>query len=198
MMNPRRSSRRRGAIALLIAALVGLGLVIAFANREGIEERVVEPAPPATPFPAAPEVSSEERALYQFVAPRLAGLIAEADALEALGRERSRNLVELQVRSDRVNNLADDIDAYLAAHAAPPRLQPLIDQYTVAIEQVRSGMLASRSAFTRFDWDAVAAGLDQFSAGVTELRSVLAGLQATIGGSATPAAAAARSWPMWV
>lgn len=183
----RHSSRRRAALALVFLALIGSGLVIASLNRDSIEERLVEPAAVATPLPAQPQVSLEERALYQFFAPRLAALIAEADQLETLGRERSRNLVQLQVRSDRVAKLADDIDAYLAANVSPARLQPMIDRYRLAIEQVRAGMADSRAAITRFDWDGVASALDQFAGGVASLQVVLGDLQAAVSGDATPA-----------
>jgi hypothetical protein len=189
MMNPRRSHRRRGALAASVLLLIVLGLVIAIVNQDAIEELLVDPAPAGTPRPAAPAATAEERAMYDYVAPRLAALTAEADQLEQMGRERSRNLAQLQVRSDRVSQLADEIDSFLASNPVPPRLQPAIDRYRAAIAELRAGMQASRAAVFRFDWDAVAAGLDVFSDGTDELKAVLVMFQELVAGDATPAAA---------
>lgn len=188
MMNPRRSHRRRGALAFVVTLLIVLGLLFAVSQDE-IKELVVDPAPAGTPLPAPAVTSAEERALYDYVAPRLAAMTAEAALLEQMGRERSRNLVQLQVRTDRVNQLAVEIDSFLATYAVPPRLQPAIDRYVDAVADLRAGMQASRAAVFRFDWDAVAAGLDVFAGGVDELNGVLATLQDLIVGNATPSVA---------
>lgn len=187
MMNPRRSSPRRGAKTLLIAGLVAIGLLVAYVSRDELEDRVVQPAPVATVEPVEAVLTGDERGLYEFIAPRLAALIAEADKLESLGRERSRNIIQLQVRADRVSQLADEIDGYLTAHPASERLAPTIARYAAAIVDVRVGMADSRSAVLRFDWDAVAAGLDRFAAGTAELKLVLSDLQGAVAQSATPA-----------
>jgi hypothetical protein len=189
MMNLRRSHRRRGALVASVLLLIVFGLVIAAINQDAIEELFVDPAPAETPLPAAPATTAEERAMYDYVSPRLAALTAEAELLEQMGRERSRNLVELQVRSDRVSQLADEIDSFLAYTPVPSRFQPAIDRYVAAVAETRAGMQESRAAVFRFDWDAVAAGLDHFSRGTDELKAVSAMFQELVGGDATPAAA---------
>lgn len=175
----RRRQRLRRAAPLIAALIIGAGMLLATQWAE-IGRIVVAPAPAATPVPAAPAIAPPELAFYEFVAPRLTALIAEANVLEELGRSRSRDLVELQVRSERVSRLIDEIDAYLASVAIPPSLQPAVDRYLVGVAGLSAGMRDARAAVLRFHWDGVATGLDVFAHGEDSVSASLVMLQTLV------------------
>lgn len=179
----------RSSVAVLLVLLtVGSGVFAAYAVRERIEEMVAAPAEnevrPATPIAMSPE----ERAFYEHVGPRLQAMVAESSVLVALGRERSRNLVELQVRSDRVTPLASEIDEYIVNNPSPRRLQEAVSIYHAAVVELRAGIGTAQSGFFTFDWDAVAVGLEMFERGATRLNAASSMLRDAVTSSGTPQA----------
>lgn len=183
--------RRRVSIIAVAVALLVAGAIAAYASRGRIEEAVAPPAPAASPLPQAVAMTPEEAAFYRFVGARLGALTGESVKLQQLGEARSRNLVELRVRADRIDQISGQIDDYLAAGPIPPRFGLAIDRYRAGIDIARAGVAATRTAFTRFDWDGVAAGLDTFERGVGDLDAAYAELREAAGltPAATPAAA---------
>jgi hypothetical protein len=180
-----------GTAVFVAAALLVIGLAIAYVGRDRIEELMVGPAPSGTPVPADVALSSDEREFYDFVGPRMQTLTAEAQVLDTMGKERSRNLVELQVRSERVTSLLDELDGYLVRNPAPSRMQSVVDAYHEAAANLRSGMKDARAAVLKFDWNEVAKGLDLFSQGTDKLSTANDLLRTLVGKSATPVPAAA-------
>lgn len=192
-MNASRARRRRFGALLIVVALLVLSLAVALVNRDELESMVVAPAPVGSPLAEPEHVSAEERAFYAYVGPRLDNLVAEGNVLAELGAQRSRNLVELKVRSDRVSELGDQIDAFLASTPIPPRLQPFVDRYREAMTRVRQGMDDAKAGVVRFDWNAVATGLDLFSSGVDDLADAGEQLRSIVAPGATPSP---RSMPV--
>lgn len=190
-MNLFHSRGRR--YAFLTVAILAIALVFAWqAGRQDIEELVVQPASNETVLPTAQAVSPEERAFYDFVGPRLRSMTAEARELNRMGQERSRDLIGLQVRSDRVFKLAAEVDEYVAARPVPPRFAGAVAQFQAAVAAMRTGSDQARSAFLRFDWNAIAAGLATFGTGADELDAAYAQLRATVGAPATPSPVASN------
>jgi hypothetical protein len=169
MMILRASRRRAPGIIAVLLLIVGVGLLIGYAGRDTIEEIVVSAAERGTPMAAPVAASPAERSFYSYVGARLRALNAESAELARLGDERSRNLMELQVRSDRVIELADQIDAYIAATGVPPRFSLAVEKYQSGILDVRTGIDDAKSAVLRLDWDAVAVALDLFENGTNQL-----------------------------
>lgn len=174
----RRRHTRISAVAILLLAL---GAVSAYAARGRIEESVAPPAPGATPPPAEAELTTEESDFYRFVGPRLGVLSAESAKLAELGEARTRDLLELQVRANRIDDVSRQIDGYVATRAVPPRFQPVIDRYDAAITDARQGIDATEAAFRRFDWDGVAAGLAVFERGARGLDDAYSTIRAAAG-----------------
>ncbi len=187
--------RGRFIARLILVILLGSGAAVFF-ERDRITEVVVPPAVEGTPVPIVAQVSEEERAYYEYVGGRLRALTAEAAALAKLGDERSRNLVELQVRRDRVKLIADQIDAYVEKTPLPPRFTLAMTDYREGMTALRSGMEESTSAFLRFDWDAVASGLVTFKSGAAQLDSAYLQLREIVAGKSTPVAKMNPSRPL--
>jgi hypothetical protein len=186
MVISRRPRRRVGAIFAVLALMV-IALVIVYLSRGDLEALIVAPAPAATPLSPSARVSAEELEFYEYVGPRFEELIAESNVLVAMGEQHSRDLVQLRVRSDRVTKLADEIDAYLAVHLAPERLQPAVDRYLQAVPMIRQGMSDAKAGVLRFNWDAVASGFSLFSQGVDRMVMANDLLKSSIALPATPA-----------
>ncbi len=189
MTIPRTPYRRATRILAVLLLLAGVGVIAAYAGRDQISEIVVPPAENSTPVPAAVSISPEEQAFYGYAGARLRALTAEAAVLVKLGDERSRNLVELQVRGDRVIELADQIDTFIAENTIPARFMLAVDLYRTGVEAARTGISNAKSAVLRFDWDAVATALESFENGTNQLQTTYIMLRDIVGDAATPAGA---------
>jgi hypothetical protein len=184
-----RFKRRRFIAAILTASLVtalGLaGVVIAF-DRGWLGDSEVDVG---TPPPAATALSAEEQAYYDYVAPRLRELAAQARALARLGEEKSRDLFQIQARGDRLDELISEIAAYGREHGIPPRFAGAAAGFAEGARLVRQAMDESHAGFTRFDWDRVAAAVPVFLEGADRLDTAAAELERL--GGATPVAGVA-------
>jgi hypothetical protein len=174
---PRR--RRRLIFGGIVALLLIGGMTVAAAFRSGeIGERLIEPA--AGPAAATPGIAldAHERAFYEYVAPRLSRLSAEATTLADLAASKSRNLLEIQTRGDRVNQASAEIDAYARQHGVPDRFQAGFDRYQRGAESVRAGMNQARSAFVSLDFDRIPQAVERFNVGVADLDDALLAMEA--------------------
>jgi hypothetical protein len=187
-MGIERFVSRRGFRPLLIPILLFLLLAgVLVTSRADIERRVAPPADTGASVPAAVTLTPEEQAFYDYVGPRLSHLAAEADALAGLGQERSRNLIELQVRSDRVSRISDEIASYVTNVPIPARFAGAMAEYDSGVAALRTGMEDARTAFFGFDWEALGAALDRFTVGADRIARADRMLDAAVG-IALPAA----------
>jgi hypothetical protein len=173
--------RRRIPTAALVFLVLMLGVTVAFAARNRIEDVAIAPAPAGTALPTAAALSPADDAFYRYVGARMRALSAESAKLVELGEARSRNVMELQIRANRIDQISGQIDDYLATSPVPPRFQPALDRYTAAVAIMRAGIAATKSAFFAFDWDGVAAGLATFEQGTSQLDSSYRLLQEAAG-----------------
>ena len=118
---------------------------------------------------ASVALTADERAYYDYIAPRLTALLTETRALLQLGTEKNRNLLAFQARGRALNDLIEDLDAYVAAHPPPPRFAAMLPDYQQGANLAQRGMIESQAGFLRFDWDRVARAVRLFEAGVTAL-----------------------------
>jgi hypothetical protein len=174
----RRSRLRLGAV--LAVAIV---LVLAGATWWKQDALFGEEVDPGTPVPAAPNLTLEETAFYEYVAPRLRAVTAEAQKLAELGRAKSRNVIELQRRGDRVNDISREIDDWVAMRPVPGVFAPAMQRYSSGIAAVRKATEESRSAFVTFDWDRVARAVVIMEKGADDLTSAVQALEQTAGRS---------------
>lgn len=160
---PRLRGRARSFVLLVVVVVIAGGSV--FAGRGRLIDVAVAPAPAGTPLPTAVALTTDEDAFYRYVGTRLRALTAESAKLAALGEGRSRNVLELQARANRIDDLSGQIDRYLAATPIPARFEAAVASYRAGIAVMRKGMDATKTAFSRFNWDGVAAGLATFETG---------------------------------
>lgn len=169
----------------MIAALASLVLVLGGVTWWKWDDLVGETIDPGTPMPAAPSLTVEEAAFYGYVAPRLRAVAAEAQELAALGREKSRNIVELRRRGDRIDEVSGQIDEYVAVHGVPVRFSSANDEYGTGMMDVRQAIEESRAAFVSFDWDRVARAVVVMESGADDLARASDDLELAAGKSAT-------------
>lgn len=173
------SRRRRRGLAFAIVGFVVLVLAGA-AWREG-DALFGADVDPGTPLPAAPGLTADEVAFYEYVAPRLRAVSAETQKLAELGRTKSRNVIELERRGQRVSDISQEIDVRLAAQPVPDRFAAPIARYRTGITAVRSAIDESRSAFVTFDWDRVAEAVTVMELGADDLEASTRTLEAAAG-----------------
>jgi hypothetical protein len=176
---------RAGVIA--IAGLVVLAIVVQQAGWLGNDEVDVGTVPAA-----AVDLSPEERTYYDFVAPRLRELAAQARELARLGEEKSRDLFAIRAHGDRLNELGEELDAFIAANGTPDRFASVEGGYREGIRLAKRGMQEAQRGFLSFDWDRVARAVPVFAAGADRLDSAVQGLDIA-GGMATPTASPSGS-----
>jgi hypothetical protein len=142
--------------ALILAATVG---------RNRIEELLAKPAPVSTPAEPQSDLSDKEQAFYDAVVPRMLVIDAEAQILAEMGREHSRNLIELETRRDRVKSNAAQIDTYVTKNGVPARFQQPFDEFFHGVTLLEQAMNESREGMLSLNWDEVADAIDVFELG---------------------------------
>ncbi len=170
---------------VLVVGLTLVALAVFGALQSGIfgdDEVGVEPVP--TPDDS---LSADERAAYEYLAPRLHELAAQARELARLGQERSRNIFDLQAHTGRLAALADEIDSYVVANGTPARFQLALASYEEGIRLARRAIDEAQRAILSADWDRLERVVAVFTAGAEELEDAALRLDIE-GGAATPAA----------
>jgi hypothetical protein len=177
-----RRSRRLVVAAVVVGVAVVVGAAIGWAQRDDLFGEAIDPG---TPVPASAELTVAETEFYGFVAPRLRALAGESQKLAELGRAKSRNLIELQRRGDRIDDVSKQVDDYAAVHPVPDRFAGAYQQYEVGIEAVRRAKEESRSAFVSFDWNRVARAVEVMESGTAELATAAQELEQVAGQTTT-------------
>ena len=162
-------------VLVLAGSMVAIGAV---AGWFGSDRVTVDPVP----TPAA-GLTSDEVAYYAYVAPRLHEMGAQARELARLGEARCRNIFDLQAHAGRLAELADEIEAYVAANGTPtlfaaPHLTYL-DGLRIAnraIEEAERSILAA-------DWERLGRVVAIFTAGADDLEAAASALDAAGGAS---------------
>jgi hypothetical protein len=183
-VQPTKRLQRRRRLGIAVAAIAAIALMLAGVVWWQQDALVGEEVDPGTPLPAAPNLTKEELAFYEYVAPRLRAVTAEAQKLAELGRGKSRNVIELQRRGDRIGDISQQIDDYMTARPVPVVFAPGMQRYSVGIEAARRATEESRSAFVTFDWERVAKAVDVMETGAADLASAVRELEQAAGTSA--------------
>ncbi|MGH2533922.1 MAG: hypothetical protein ACRDJW_16665 [Thermomicrobiales bacterium] len=182
-------------IVVVVAVLITVGGAIL--ARGEIADRVVRPAPVESTVEVGSSMTQVEHAFYDFVGPRLARMAAEGNELVRLAEGRSRNLIELQTRGERITDAGQEIDEYIAQFGVPIRFAKAMETYRAATETIREGIGEARSGFLSFDWDRVAVAVDHFRVGAEGLAHSLGALQVAAGNPSSREATPARGKVHW-
>lgn len=186
----RQTSVKRRRRVITFGILIGLAVIGVGSWWVLRDELPGSPVDPGTPIPASTALTADERAFYDYVGPRLRALTAESEVLVSLGQSRSRNIVELRRRGDRVNEIAGQIDHYIESSGMPDRFASAMSLYNTGIEAVRRAEAATRSALLSFDWDTIARAVEVMDLGTRELEQARTTLEHVAGDGAdsTPVA----------
>ena len=144
---------------------------------------------PAADAPRA--LSVDEATYYEYVAPRLDRLVVETDAVSALVRDRSRNVVSLSVHGNRIEKLAGDIVTYGTDNGVPERFAAAHERIVGGTTRVTTAMTEARTALQTLDFSTIPNLIPQFDRGATLLHQAQELLAAPAGG--TPVAPAGES-----
>jgi hypothetical protein len=171
---------RSSIIVLLLGCVV---VIIGYQAGWFTSELDPDPAPTA-----AVSLTDEERAYYDYIAPRLRQAAAEASYLADLGEQRSRNILELQQHRDTLSALLSEIGQYSEDHGVPERFTGVDQAFR---EGAAISTLAMRDAievFTSFDFAQFADIVPRFREGADQLALATQRLDELGGGavSATP------------
>lgn len=189
--SPKRHSKSRRGRNSLLAGVAAVGLALLIFGKTDLFQRVsAPPASGGTPEPAVVRLTEDERRFYAFVDPRLRSIAAESDALAELGHTRSRNILAIQTRATRVDELAKEIDDFTVSLPAPARFADGMGVYHRGVATLHGAMADAKAAFLRFDWTALKTAVDQFSLGAATMHRATAGLELAAGFATPPAAVA--------
>lgn len=157
------SGRRRRLV--VTAVLLCLVAAAAYVSVKGLRTSSIDAG---TPPASVPELSADERAYYEFVAPRLLDLSAQSQALGNAAAAKSRNLLDIQARGDRVRTLVRELDGYTDQVGTPARFAAATVAYRAGAEYALVAMREAQQGFLRLDWDRVAASVPTFAAGTDQ------------------------------
>jgi hypothetical protein len=182
-MKQRIDLRNRRSLALaavlFLIAVAGLGIF----SRNRIEDIVAKPAPAGTPASPQVELTAEESNFYNYVAPRMLKLSAEAEVLAQLGQSKSRNIVELQTRGNRIDEYAGQISIFIATHPVPIRFAGPMREFFEGVQELQSAMANSKRGMVTFNWDLVAEQIKIFEHGSALVRDATRQIQSEAGPS---------------
>jgi hypothetical protein len=164
--------------ATLIAAMLTVG-------RSEFEEIVANPAPAGTPATGSETLSKREQAFYDEVVPRMLKVTAEAQVLDKLGQEKSRNVLELQTRGNRIDSETAAINAFIAQNSVPQRFQPAMATFEQGVSDLNSAMSNSKKGMVAFNWDLVAQQIAVFDQGAAKVKAATDQIQ-KVAATATP------------
>jgi hypothetical protein len=166
----------------LVAGVVALAVIAA-----GIYEAIgVIRGPsvhPGTPPPAAAALTPDEKAYYDYVAPRLHDLVAELDLLAEMGSQKSRNIIVLERHYTRASDLIDEIQTYQASHPLPARFAPAATPLAAGVAEVNAAMSNAESAFYKLQFAKLGELLAEFKGGAQTVNEAAAMLDRLGGGS---------------
>ena len=139
--------------------------------RSRIEEIVAKPAPAGTPVVASNGMTVEEQAFYDYVVPRMLSVSAEAQVLAKLGQEKSRNIMELQTRGNRLDDYTAEIEEYIGLHTVPARFTSNMSLFFQGVGDLKSAMANSKNGMVSFNWNLVAQQIEVFDRGAANVKS---------------------------
>lgn len=152
---------------LLAAVLVPvMALAIGFFAFNSAVTPTLDLASPPSPLP---ELTTEERAYYDYVAPRVRELSAQTRALGEAAAAKSRNLLDIRARGARITTLIQEINQYGETSGTPARFAPAAAAYRSGAGSALAAMREAQQGFIRFDWDRVAAAVPVFADGAAQL-----------------------------
>jgi hypothetical protein len=160
-LSDRKSGRSTILGILVCLVLVGsLGVVITTAN--DIDLRDVT---------ASSTISPEERAYYEFVAPRLDRLVSEMDDVVIMVQGKSRDILALTVSGNRIETLTAAIIDYGKDAGVPERFVDVHSMILDATTTATGTFAEARNALRTFDFSRMSGLVNDFTLAASELHT---------------------------
>jgi hypothetical protein len=182
------TGRRFALVVLAGVALAGFGAAFSLGS-DRVQDALVPPADVALPTGAAPSLTGEGSRLYETISRPMRVAAAESTLLAELGEARSRNVIEIRTRTERLSDALAEIDRALETEPIPEVYQPVVSEYREAAAAVRATIADAGQAFASFDFPALREAVAGFRKGADALVSTTRELDA-VAGIATPPAEA--------
>lgn len=164
------STRRRIGLSALVLIAIAIGLA-ALGNRKEVEQALV----PDAPYPVTPTIAPCDSDCERFVAsiaPSLSVVVSEGTALAALGKSRSRDVLELTIRMNRFQDSSAEFEQALVDNPVPVSLSPAIAEIRTELSNAQVAIDASIAAIRSIDWDALGAAVDQFDSAIQNVAAL--------------------------
>jgi hypothetical protein len=147
-------ARRSSVVLLLVITTAGVALV------------PLATGPGGTSDPA--KVSFAE-----FMEPRLAALLGSSQEVEHLVSGRSRNILALRAKSERIDAIIEQVDGFVEDRQLTSDEQLVVDRYRAGTTQMQTAIAAAYAAISRFEFSGIPAMIPVFSDGVRQIESAL-------------------------
>lgn len=140
------------------AALIGILLlgIVGIVNVT-IDDIVLDAA-----APASQTLSIDEKAYYDFVEPRLARLSEEVNAVAEMVDGKSRDIIDLTVRGDRISTLTAEILEHGETTGVPERFAGIHRNITQGAEVVTATFDEARASLRTFNFSNMTTLVPQF------------------------------------
>lgn len=168
--------------AVILVALLLLGAI-------GIMRVTVEDIALRSAAPAGSALSVDEKTYYEFVEPRLARLVQEVDAVSEMVQGKSRDIIDLTVRGDRIETLSAEIIEHGDANGVPERFAGVHEEFRRGSTIVGATFDEARTALRTFNFSNMTTLVPQFHQAAMLLQQAHDHLVAIVG---VPAAIAPR------
>jgi hypothetical protein len=150
------SDRRRGTtaiLAILVLLLLGsIGIVVTTAIDIDLET-----------VSGTENLSPEETAYYEYVAPRLDRLVVEVDQVVEMVDGKSRDILALTVSGNRIETLTNEITSFGESNGVPPRFEAIHGSILEATDTATFTFDRARQALRTFDFSQMSALVVKFN-----------------------------------
>lgn len=110
----------------------------------------------------------DEEAYYEYVAPRLETLVVEVDATREMVETKSRDILALTRAGTVIETLTDEIRVYGEENGVPEKFQDVHSRILSASDTVNATFDEARTAVRTFNFSGMSALVDGFGAAADE------------------------------
>lgn len=122
----------------------------------------------------------DEEAYYEYVAPRLQTLVVEVDATREMVETKSRDIIALTRAGTVIETLTGEIRAYGEENGVPEKFQDIHARILSASDTVNATFDEARTAIRTFNFSGMSALVDGFGLAADEFTACNDALQAIV------------------
>lgn len=126
------------------------------------------------------DLTVDEEAYYEYVAPRLDMLVIEVDATREMVETKSRDILSLTRAGTVIETLTGEIAAFGEEHGVPPRFADVHVRILAASETVNFTFGEAKTALRTFNFSSMSNLIDGFGVAADEFTASKNDLQALV------------------